>query len=116
MFFMVFSFFVVSLIFYLRRFSLSVDTHLETSLLVFTVNSIHHFENKIKPVCLLCKHFGVLHNLILLCMFTMPHFAVFVISFFCFVFPAFMLSYKKRKPQALQRLGFPERKRRNICS
>lgn len=84
---------------------MSVDTHLETSLLVFTVNSIHHFENKIKLFCLLCKHFGVLHNLALLYMFTMPHFAVFVVSFFCFVFPTFVLSYKKRKPQALQRLG-----------
>lgn len=86
---------------------MSVETHLETPLFVFTVNSIHHFENKIKPFCLLCKHFGVLHNLAILYMFTMPHFAVFVVSFFDFVFPAFVLSYKKRKPQALQRLGPP---------
>ena len=89
---------------------MSVDTHLETSLLVFTVNSIHHFENKIKPICLLCKHFGVLHNLIPLRVFTMPHFAVFVVSFFCFIFFCFHVILQKRKPQALQRLGFPERK------
>lgn len=78
---------------------MSVDTHLETFLFVFTVNSIQHIENKIKLICLLCKHFGVLHNLVLLCMFTMPHFAVFVVSFFCFVFPAFVLSYKKENPR-----------------
>lgn len=86
---------------------MSVETHLETSLSVFTVNSIHHFENKIKPFCLLCKHFGVLHNLAILYMFTMPHFAVFVVSFFDFVFPVFVLSYKKESLRRCNAWGLP---------
>jgi hypothetical protein len=44
-------------------------------------------------------------------MFTMPHFAVFVVSFFCFVFPAFMLSYKKKKTPGVAAPGVPGEKK-----
>lgn len=45
-------------------------------LFVFTVNTIHHFENKVNTICLQCKHFGVLYSFRALFVFTLPHFCV----------------------------------------